>query len=113
MSTNNFKDKLKHIGQQKDEVKKKGTTAEEMMQDVEEKVDYEDVVINENTGKLSIVGAGMETHPGVASKMFEALYEASINIHMISTSEIRITVLIDEKDVDRAVRAIHEKFMQV
>ena len=52
----------------------------------------------------------METHPGVATKMFEALYDAQINIQMISTSEIKISVLIDKKDADSAVLAIHNKF---
>ena len=66
---------------------------------------------NADVAKVAIVGAGMMSNPGVASQMFEALYGYGININMISTSEIRITVLIDEKDVDRAVRAIHEKFM--
>lgn len=60
--------------------------------------------------KVSIVGAGMMTDPGVAAKMFEALYNEGINIKMISTSEIRITVLIDELDADRATRAIHNAF---
>ena len=60
--------------------------------------------------KVSIIGAGMMTTPGVAAKMFEALYEAGINIQMINTSEIRVSVLLDEGDVDRAVRAIHAKF---
>ena len=65
---------------------------------------------NVNVAKVAIVGAGMMSNPGVASRMFEALFNAGININMISTSEIRITVLIDEKDVERATRAIHEKF---
>ncbi len=60
--------------------------------------------------KVSIVGAGMETHEGVASKMFEALSDANINIQTISTSEIKISVLIDRKDADRAVAAVHGKF---
>ena len=60
--------------------------------------------------KLSIVGAGMETHPGVATKMFEALFEHDINIQMIATSEIKISVLIDKKDADRAVKAVHDAF---
>lgn len=60
--------------------------------------------------KVSIVGAGMVSHPGVAVKMFEALYDAHININMISTSEIKISVLIDEDDAERAVKAIHDKF---
>lgn len=60
--------------------------------------------------KVSIVGAGMETHEGVAAKMFEALSDANINIQTISTSEIKISVLIDRKDADRAVAAVHGKF---
>ncbi len=60
--------------------------------------------------KVSIVGAGMETHEGVAAKMFEALSDANINIQTISTSEIKISVLIDRKDADRAVSAVHSKF---
>lgn len=60
--------------------------------------------------KLSIVGAGMETHPGVATRMFEALFEHDINIQMIATSEIKISVLIDKKDADRAVKAVHNAF---
>lgn len=63
-----------------------------------------------NVAKISIVGAGMESHAGVATKMFEALYDAQINIQMISTSEIKVSVLIDEADADNAVKAIHEKF---
>ena len=65
---------------------------------------------DEHVAKVSIIGAGMSSNPGVAAKMFEALYGANINIQMISTSEIRITVLIDENDVNRAMRAIHDKF---
>ena len=62
--------------------------------------------------KLSIVGAGMQTHPGVAAGMFEALYNVGVNIRMIGTSEIRVTVLVDEKDVDKAMRAAHDKFIE-
>ena len=61
--------------------------------------------------KVSIVGVGMMSHAGVAAKMFEALYDVGININMISTSEIRVTVLIDEAHVDKAMNAIHEKFL--
>jgi len=68
-------------------------------------------VFSDNTvAKVSVVGAGMETHPGTASKMFEALYGKGINIQTISTSEIKISVLIDEKDADKAVSAVHEAF---
>ncbi len=68
-------------------------------------VHYDDKI-----AKVSIVGAGMETHAGVASTMFEALFDRQINIQMISTSEIKVSVLIDERDADLAVEAIHDKF---
>ena len=68
------------------------------------------VVYDENVAKVSIVGAGMETHPGTAAEMFEALYDANINIQMIATSEIKISVLIDRSDADKAVTTIHNKF---
>ena len=68
-------------------------------------------ILNDDTNaKLSIVGAGMASNAGVASLMFEALFDAGINISMISTSEIKISVLIDEKDVDAGMRAVHDKF---
>lgn len=70
-----------------------------------------EVVCDTEIAKVSVVGAGMETHPGAASTMFEALYEQNINIQMISTSEIKISVLIDKKDADKAVVAIHDKFL--
>ena len=70
------------------------------------------VIFDENVAKVSIVGAGMETHSGFASKMFEALYNANINIQMISTSEIKISVLINSEDADRAVSALHDKFFE-
>ncbi len=62
--------------------------------------------------KLSIVGAGMQTHAGVAAGMFEALYNIGVNIRMIGTSEIRVTVLIDEEDVEKATRAVHDRFIE-
>ena len=69
------------------------------------------IVCNTEVAKVSIVGAGMETHPGTASKMFEALYESNINIQMISTSEIKISVIIDAENADRAVSAVHKAFI--
>ena len=63
-----------------------------------------------NIAKLSIVGAGMMSNPGVAAKMFESLYNEGVNINMISTSEIRVTVLINEKDGVRAMNAVHDAF---
>ncbi len=71
------------------------------------KIEYDD----QNVAKVSAVGAGMETHPGVAASMFKALFEADINIQMISTSEIKISVLIDKADADKAVAAIHDAFI--
>ncbi len=73
-------------------------------------IDESNVVCDKEVAKISVVGAGMESHPGTASKMFEALYENDINIDMISTSEIKISVLIDIKDADRAVSAVHRAF---
>lgn len=72
--------------------------------------EYEKLEVAKNMSKVSIVGAGMVSHAGVAAKMFEALYDERINIHLISTSEIRVSVLIDEKHTERAMNAIHEKF---
>ena len=72
-----------------------------------------DIRCDTNVAKISVVGAGMETHPGTASKMFEALYENDINIQMISTSEIKISVLIDLESADRAVSAVHKAFFPV
>ncbi len=69
------------------------------------------VTCNDQISKVSIVGAGMQSNPGVAAKMFEALADANINIQMISTSEIKLSVLIDQKDTDRAVQVIHEAFI--
>ena len=71
-----------------------------------------DIKVDTGVAKVSIVGAGMQSHSGVASSMFEALYEANVNIRMISTSEIKISVIIDKADADRAVAAIHDAFIQ-
>jgi aspartate kinase len=71
---------------------------------------YKTIDVNTDVAKVSIVGAGMMTNPGVAAKMFEALYDAGININMICTSEIRVTVLIDEKYLQKATQAVHDKF---
>ena len=66
--------------------------------------------MNDNVAKISIVGSGMESHAGVATDMFEALFDANINIHMISTSEIKISVLIRKEFADKAVSVLHDKF---
>lgn len=70
----------------------------------------EKVTVTKDVAKVSVVGAGMMSNPGVAAKMFEALYDAGINIRQISTSEIRVTVLIDEKFTENAAQAVHEAF---
>ena len=81
-----------------------------LLKEHKEALTIKEVTYNEKVAKIAVVGAGMMGDSGAASQMFEALYNNHININMISTSEIRITVLIDEKDVDIAVRAIHDKF---
>ena len=68
------------------------------------------VDVDRNVAKVSVVGAGMISNPGVAATMFEAMFNENINIKMIATSEIRITVIIDESEADRAVKAVHDKF---
>jgi len=73
-------------------------------------IGYSDISTTDKIAKVSIVGAGMMSSPGVAAMMFEALYDSKINIAMISTSEIKISVLVDENDADRSVAAIHAKF---
>ena len=82
----------------------------QILMDNKDLLRFEDVSVNTGVAKVSIVGAGMASNPGVAATMFEALAAAQINIRMISTSEIKISVLINEEDSDRAVRAIHDKF---
>ena len=81
-----------------------------ILEENKEPLTIKNITHNEGVAKVSIVGAGMMTNPGVASKLFEALFNYGINIDMISTSEIRITVLVEESEIDKAVRAIHEKF---
>ena len=70
------------------------------------------VLVDTDVAKVSIVGAGVQSHPGVAAKMFERLYECNINIRMIATSEIKISVIIAKQDADRAVAAVHDAFFQ-
>ena len=69
------------------------------------------ILCDTSVAKVSVVGAGMESHPGTATKMFEALYDTGINIKMISTSEIKISVIINAEDADRAVSAVHKAFI--
>ena len=90
--------------------KEKGGEAVEILGEYIKTIGAKNVLYDDKVAKISIVGAGMESHAGVASKMFEALYDAQINIQMISTSEIKVSVLIDVNDADRAVSAIHARF---
>ncbi|MDO4529488.1 MAG: aspartate kinase, partial [Lachnospiraceae bacterium] len=80
------------------------------LEEAKGKIGFEEITHEDNVAKVSIVGAGMMTDSGVASRMFEAIYNAGINIKMISTSEIRITVLVDEEEADRAAKAVHDAF---
>ena len=76
-----------------------------------ERLGFEDVTANKAVAKVSVVGAGMATNSGVASMLFEATFDAGINVKMISTSEIKISILVKDSDADRAAIAIHDKFM--
>lgn len=86
-------------------------TVLKILEDNNDTVCAEDVKYSKDISKVSIVGAGMVTNAGVATKMFEALYNAHINISMIATSEIKISVLVDQKEAERAVCAIHDAFL--
>lgn len=93
------------------------TVAEDVLDEViavlesfKDEIKYRELLTTKDVSKVSIVGAGMVNNPGIASKMFEALYDASINIHMISASEIKISVLVDQDMSEKAVKYIHDKF---
>ena len=83
-----------------------------ILEDHKNRITAREIKVNDKVAKVSIVGAGMQSNPGVASRMFEALYNVGVNIRMIATSEIRITVLINEEDVDKAMRAVHDQFIE-
>lgn len=82
----------------------------ELLEEYQEVLGFERVDYNCEVAKLSIVGAGMMSNPGVAAKMFECLYNENVNINMIATSEIRITVLVNSEDAVRAMNAVHDAF---
>ena len=84
--------------------------ARAILEENREYIGFQSIEVNTQVAKVSIVGAGMVNNSGVACKMFEALSSAGINISMISTSEIKVSVLVDERDADRAVQAIHDRF---
>src|SRR5262249_59820467 len=76
----------------------------------QEKIGFQDLLYDDRIGKVSLIGAGMRSHPGVSAKFFGALAEAGVNIEMISTSEIRVSVVCRDTDLDAAVRAVHAAF---
>ena len=86
--------------------------AQKVLEDNRERIGFDSILVEDKVAKVSIVGAGMINNPGVASDMFEALYTANININMISTSEIKVSVLVKLEDADRAVQVIHDKFFR-
>lgn len=87
-----------------------GPTATAALHRVEKEIGYQRVLFDDSIGKLSLIGAGMRSHPGVSAMLFAALAEANVNIDMISTSEIRISVVVRDSDLDKAVRAVHTAF---
>ncbi|HEX6918642.1 MAG TPA: aspartate kinase [Actinomycetes bacterium] len=87
-----------------------GQTAMSALAKVRDAVGFEDLLYDDQVGKVSLVGAGMRSHPGVSATFFGALADAGVNIEMISTSEIRISVVVRGEDVDAAVRAVHSAF---
>jgi len=87
-----------------------GPTAMAALSKIQNDVGFAGLLFDDHVGKVSLVGAGMRSHPGVAAKFFAALAEAGVNIEMISTSEIRVSVVCRDTDLDKAVRAIHEAF---
>lgn len=87
-----------------------GDTALQVLRRIQEEVGFEDVQYDDRIGKLSLVGAGMKSNPGVSFQFFKALSNAGVNIDMISTSEIRISVITRLDLLDDAVRAVHSAF---
>lgn len=85
-------------------------TTNSIMKNLIKNLDYEKIISNDKVSKVSVIGAGMITYPGVAYKMFDSLYKENINILAITTSEIKISVLIDENNVDNAVKKLHSVF---
>lgn len=83
-----------------------------VLEENKNRITAKEIHSDDTVAKVSIVGAGMQSNPGVASRMFEALYNVGVNIRMIATSEIRITVLINEEDVEKAMRSVHDEFME-
>lgn len=84
--------------------------AQKVLEEYKDSIGYDHIDVHTDVAKVSIVGTGMISTPGVAALMFEALYNTEVNINMISTSEIKVSVLVDSKDADKAITAIHDRF---
>jgi aspartate kinase len=82
----------------------------QVLSDIQQSVGFGTLQYDDQIGKVSLIGAGMRTHPGISATFFKALADAGVNIEMISTSEIRISVVTRDIDVDTAVQAVHTAF---
>jgi aspartate kinase len=87
-----------------------GQRALEMLRSAQETLGFQELLYDDRIGKVSVIGAGMRSHPGVSASFFAALADAGVNVEMISTSEIRISVICRDTDLDAAVRAVHDAF---
>jgi aspartate kinase len=87
-----------------------GQAAMTALREIQPEIGFQTLLYDDRIGKISLIGAGMRSHPGVSATFFGALADAAVNIEMISTSEIRISVVVDQKDVDLAVTAAHRAF---
>jgi len=90
--------------------KSDGQVAVSTLKRIQKEIGFQNLIFDDGIGKISLVGAGMRSHPGVSATLFSALAEANVNIEMISTSEIRISVVVRENDLEKAVKAIHSAF---
>jgi len=87
-----------------------GQTAMTSLAKIKTEVGFDSLLYDDQIGKVSLIGAGMRSHPGVSARFFSAISEAGVNVEMISTSEIRISVICRDTDLDTAVRAVHDAF---
>ena len=83
---------------------------DEAINNIQKSINYKEVIIDDEIAKVSIVGVGIRSHAGVAAKAFQALSENEINIGMISTSEIKLTLVIEKDDLEKAVKVLHDVF---
>jgi aspartate kinase len=90
--------------------KAEGANATTVLQRIQGEVGFASILYDDQIGKLSLVGAGMRSHPGITATFFAAMADAGVNIEMISTSEIRISIVCRESDLERGVKAAHTAF---